>query len=41
LTPFSDEEQKQLPERIEIACEMIKSFCLAGVETTMNLFNNK
>lgn len=41
LNPFTDEEQKRLPERIEIACEMIKSFCLAGVEITMNQFNNK
>ncbi|MDR2691553.1 MAG: aminoacyl-tRNA hydrolase [Dysgonamonadaceae bacterium] len=41
LNPFTEEEQRHLPERIEIACEMIKSFCLAGVETTMNQFNNK
>ena len=41
LNPFTGDEQKHLPERIEIACEIIKSFCLAGVETTMNLFNNK
>ena len=41
LDSFSEEEQKLLPERIEIACEMIKSFCLAGVEITMNQFNNK
>ncbi|MDR0733856.1 MAG: aminoacyl-tRNA hydrolase [Dysgonamonadaceae bacterium] len=41
LNPFTEDEQQRLPERIAIACEMIKSFCLAGVETTMNLFNNK
>ncbi|GHU79629.1 peptidyl-tRNA hydrolase [Bacteroidia bacterium] len=41
LSDFTGEEQKRLPERIEIACEMIKSFCLAGVEITMNQFNNK
>ncbi|MDR0541555.1 MAG: aminoacyl-tRNA hydrolase [Dysgonamonadaceae bacterium] len=41
LKPFTEDEQNRLPERIEIACEMIKSFCLAGVETTMNQFNNK
>ena len=41
LDPFTEEEQKCLPERIEMACEMIKSFCLAGVEITMNQFNNK
>jgi PTH1 family peptidyl-tRNA hydrolase len=41
LNPFTEEEQKHLPERIEIACEMIKSFCLAGIDITMNQFNNK
>jgi PTH1 family peptidyl-tRNA hydrolase len=41
LNAFTGEEEKRLPERIEIACEMIKSFCLAGVEITMNQFNNK
>lgn len=41
LNPFTEDEQRRLPERIEIACEMIKSFCLAGVETAMNQFNNK
>jgi PTH1 family peptidyl-tRNA hydrolase len=41
LNPFTGDEQKCLPERIAIACEMIKSFCLAGIETTMNQFNNK
>lgn len=41
LNPFTEDEQRRLPERIEIACEIIKSFCLTGVETTMNQFNNK
>jgi PTH1 family peptidyl-tRNA hydrolase len=41
LNPFTEEEQKRLPERIKIACEMIKSFCLSGIETAMNQFNNK
>jgi PTH1 family peptidyl-tRNA hydrolase len=41
LTPFTDEEQKLLPERIAKAMEIIRSFCLAGVEITMNQFNNK
>jgi PTH1 family peptidyl-tRNA hydrolase len=41
LNPFTEDEQKRLPERIEIACEIIKSFCLAGIETAMNQFNNK
>jgi PTH1 family peptidyl-tRNA hydrolase len=41
LDAFSDEEQKILPERIEQATDMIRSFCLAGVNITMNQYNNK
>ncbi|MDR1763696.1 MAG: aminoacyl-tRNA hydrolase [Dysgonamonadaceae bacterium] len=41
LNPFTGEEQAQLPARIEIADEIIKSFCLQGVEATMNQYNNK
>ncbi len=41
LSKWNDEEEKALNERCEIAVEMIKSFCLAGVQITMNQFNNK
>ena len=41
LSSFSEEEQKTLPEKIELAGEIIKSFCLAGVQQTMNQYNNK
>jgi PTH1 family peptidyl-tRNA hydrolase len=41
LSPFAEEEQKLLPERIETAAEIVKSFCLAGVNITMNQFNKK
>lgn len=41
LGHFSAEEQDVLKERIEMAGEMIKSFCLAGINTTMNQFNKK
>ena len=41
LDSFSEEELKRLPERIEKACEIIRSFALSGAEITMNLFNNK
>ena len=41
LGHFDEEEQKALPERIAIAEEIIKSFCLAGLNITMNQFNNK
>ncbi|TFD98580.1 aminoacyl-tRNA hydrolase [Dysgonomonas capnocytophagoides] len=41
LGEFSDEEEKALPERLETADEIIKSFCLAGLQNTMNQYNNK
>ncbi|MDR2683011.1 MAG: aminoacyl-tRNA hydrolase [Dysgonamonadaceae bacterium] len=41
LGDFTEEEQKLLPERMEIAMEIIRSFCLAGVDNTMNQYNNK
>ena len=39
LSKFTDEETSKLPERIKQAVEMIKSFCLSGIDTAMNLFN--
>lgn len=41
LGKFTSEEQAKLPERIDMACEIIKSFCLAGMQNTMNAYNNK
>ncbi len=41
LGKFDDEDKKILPERIELAGEIIKSFCLAGLNITMNQYNNK
>ena len=41
LGKFDEEEQKLLPERIDQACEIIKSFCLAGIAITMNQYNKK
>jgi len=41
LGDFFEEEQKVLQERIELAGEIVKSFCLAGVQNTMNQYNNK
>ena len=41
LEPFTEEEQKLLPERIDKAVEIVKSFALAGVNIAMNSFNNK
>lgn len=41
LERFSEEERQLLPERIDMAVDMIRSFCLAGVQNTMNQYNNK
>src|SRR5690554_3574793 len=41
LEEFSDEEKVHLPERINIACDIIRSFCLSGIDITMNQYNNK
>jgi len=41
LSDFDEEEEKALPERLEMSGEIIKSFCLAGLQNTMNQFNNK
>lgn len=41
LSRFTDEQQKEMPLRLERAIEIIESFCLAGVQNTMNQFNNK
>jgi len=30
-----------LPERSDVAVEMIRSFCLAGLQLTMTQFNKK
>ena len=41
LGHFSDEDWKTMPERLKTACEIVKSFCLAGIDITMNQFNKK
>jgi PTH1 family peptidyl-tRNA hydrolase len=41
LGKWTSEQAKVLPERAEIACEMILSFCMAGLELTMTQFNKK
>ena len=39
LGVFSEEEHSLLPDRIETAIDIIRSFCLAGVDITMNKYN--
>ncbi len=41
LGKWTSEENKNLPERLDKALEIIKSFGLAGVKNTMNTFNGK
>ncbi|WGD36100.1 aminoacyl-tRNA hydrolase [Olleya sp. YS] len=41
LGEWEDEEIKLLPERLEKAVEVIKSFGLSGINNTMNTFNGK
>lgn len=40
LGKWNDQENQQLPERLDKSIELIKSFVLAGLNTTMNQFNN-
>ena len=41
LGKFPAALQDEKVKRIEVACEIIKSFCLAGIQNTMNQYNNK
>ncbi|GHT28870.1 peptidyl-tRNA hydrolase [Bacteroidia bacterium] len=41
LGEFDKDELERMTERLDMATEMVKSFCLAGIENTMNLYNNK
>lgn len=41
LGDWTDEETKAFPERLERTTDIIKSFCLQGIDQTMNLYNGK
>lgn len=41
LANFWKEQEDALPERLNICADIIKSFCLAGIQNTMNQYNNK
>lgn len=41
LGQFEQEELDKMPERVKLAVDMIKSFCLSGVQFAMNNYNNK
>ncbi|MFO7940543.1 MAG: aminoacyl-tRNA hydrolase [Bacteroidales bacterium] len=41
LGKWTDEQRKILPERIDLAIDMIKSFGTIGTQRTMNTYNNR
>lgn len=41
LSKWNTDEQKALPERIDIATEVIKNFMATGLERTMTAYNKK
>lgn len=41
LGEWTEEEEKQLPERLDKSLEVVKSFGTAGINNTMNTFNGK
>lgn len=41
LGPFPPEQRAELPARIDVAAEAIRTFCLAGIQNAMCAYNNK
>lgn len=41
LDKWTDDQNKELPARAEKCIEIIKSFCLAGMQLTMTQYNGK
>ena len=41
LGTFPPEEKKLLSERLKVAAEAVKAFCLSGIQFAMTNFNNK
>ena len=41
MSPFEPEEEELIPAKLNDAIEIIQSFCLAGVNITMNEYNKK
>ena len=41
LGEWSEEEQKALPDRLKLVSDIIPSFCLQGMDRTMNQYNGK
>ncbi|WP_321426132.1 aminoacyl-tRNA hydrolase [uncultured Bacteroides sp.] len=41
LGNFTEEDMKTMDERLEMAGEIVKTFCLAGISLAMNQYNKK
>jgi PTH1 family peptidyl-tRNA hydrolase len=41
LGKFSTEDEAIIENKLQTACEIVKSFCLAGITITMNQYNKK
>ena len=41
LGHFAHEQMEQMPERLKVAGEIVRSFCLAGIQITMNQYNKR
>ena len=41
LGNFTEEQEKLMPERLKIAIDAIKAFCLSGLTFSMNNYSNK
>lgn len=41
LGEWTAEENEKFPERLALTTDIIKSFCLQGIDRTMNLYNGK
>ncbi|MCH5326561.1 MAG: aminoacyl-tRNA hydrolase [Duncaniella sp.] len=41
LGRFTPEQADAMPERVKVAVEAVKTFCLAGIQTAMCQYNNK
>ena len=41
LGEFPAEEREKMPERLQVACDAIKAYCLSGLSFAMTNYNNK
>ncbi|MDR0510152.1 MAG: aminoacyl-tRNA hydrolase [Rikenellaceae bacterium] len=41
LGQWSDDEARALPERIDMACDAVRTFAASGINAAMNLYNNR